>query len=654
MKYVLGIDTGGTFTDGVIIDAESRKILKKAKSPTTREDLTGCIEKCIEALNFSDYSEVEMVVLSTTLATNSVVEGRESEIGLIIIGEEIEDDLPCNNYVYIDGGHDSTGRAVMALDEETIRRAVHSFVGKVKAIAISGYFSIRNPEHEQRARDIVAELCDLPVVCAHELTTSLGFQQRTITAALNAKLIPIITDLYQSLVDTIQKKDMHCPIMVVKSDGSINRIDMLKERPIETILSGPAASIMGAFNLTQAKDAIVMDIGGTTTDIAMIENSEVNINPEGALVGGWRTRVMAAEVYTFGLGGDSYLKIDSAGKYMSVGPQRVFPLCYMADRFPHLLSELEAASKDQKAIAINQKTDAFIFLKQAEPEMKLTHQEQLILNSLQEKPHTLLYLARKLGIDPDFFPYGNLTKYGLLGHVSYTPTDVLHALGESSIWSREAAVLGAGVMARQLGMDQDAFLARAEREIVDCMAVALLQSLVYMEGNSFDIRNNDKSILVRKMLKNDKDKYFDLTAKVRRPVIAIGAPVEAWLPKLKKVLDYELIIPEHAEVANAFGAATGNIVEKADILIKPNVSVGGYGVHLPWGLTMFVELDDAVEYAEKEVRKWIHDKAVQAGSEEPVITIKREELAADADGVRILIEVHIKATAVGRPMKWNG
>ncbi|SDF82639.1 hydantoinase/oxoprolinase N-terminal domain-containing protein, partial [Sporomusa acidovorans] len=255
MRIVLGIDTGGTYTDGVIVELGTGVILKKAKARTTRTDLAIGIKNCIENLAYDNYEEISMVALSTTLATNAVVEGKGSEVGVIIIGNQLIEKLPGGHCVVINGGHDTGGMAYEQLDEETLVQAFKGFRNKVSAIAISGFCSVRNPEHELRAKELAQMHLNLPVVCAHQLATSLGFYQRTVTAYLNAKLLPIITEWIDLIKMVLGSFGINAQIMIVKSDGSLTDIKAAMEKPIETILTGPAASIVGACNLSGKNDA---------------------------------------------------------------------------------------------------------------------------------------------------------------------------------------------------------------------------------------------------------------------------------------------------------------------------------------------------------------------------------------------------------------
>ena len=145
MSFILGMDTGGTYTDGVIIDAAERKIICKSKALTTKEDLTIGIKNCMDALDFGRMDEISSVSLSTTLATNAIVEGRGADVGLIYMGSEPEEAVPAAETALVKGRFDIMGRLKEDIDEDEIRAVLKAMKGKVEALAISGYASVRNP-----------------------------------------------------------------------------------------------------------------------------------------------------------------------------------------------------------------------------------------------------------------------------------------------------------------------------------------------------------------------------------------------------------------------------------------------------------------------------------------------------------------------------
>ena len=359
MTVALGIDTGGTYTDAVLVDHASGKVQASAKALTTRHDLSVGIGQAVAAVfdrraafhsRPMSPTEVDLVALSTTLATNAIVEGQGSPVCLLLIGYDpaliqqygFERDLVTRDVVYLRGGHDGMGNEVEPLDEATAREAILARRERVEAFAISGYFGVRNPAHELRVRALAEELTALPVTCGHELTTRLNAVRRATTATLNARLIPLLWELIVTVDRTLDEQGITAPLMVVKGDGSLVRAEWAMQRPIETILSGPAASVVGAWHLAGRRDVWVVDVGGTTTDIAALRDGRPWLNPEGAQVGEWRTMVEAVDVHTVGLGGDSQVCLNSKGSSLSlvIGPRRVVPLCLLASEHPGVVDEL--------------------------------------------------------------------------------------------------------------------------------------------------------------------------------------------------------------------------------------------------------------------------------------------------------------------------
>lgn len=652
MSLVLGIDTGGTYTDGVVVELKSKQILKKAKALTTREDLSIGIRNCITNLYFTDFNNIRAVSLSTTLATNAIVEGRGCEVGLLMIGCNPIDSLPVKHYYVLPGGHNLKGRPNAELDLEKTRQAIYGLKGKVDAIAISGYLSIRNPEHEIAVMRMVSEILDLPVVCAHQLTTSLGFQERTVTAVLNARLIPIIAELIESVKKVLDEKGIEAPIMVVKGDGCMMGEALAREKPIETILSGPASSIIGGTFLTKAADALVLDMGGTTTDIAILKNGVPRINQEGATVGGWLTRVQAAQIYTYGLGGDSYIQISRDGE-IQVGPQRVWPLCVVANQHPYLVDELKMNFAMTYDLMFAQATDCYMFLKQAA--FALNDQEKQVVEILQTGPRSLYYLTQRMNLDPNLLNLQHLVSLGVLGRISLTPTDILHAKGIYQQWRRDAAEIGVEVLASRMKKSPQEFIRLASEKIINELCLTCIQSLVGCDEQNIKIKHIPAVMyFMQKALSPQQDQGFNCFLKINMPIVGIGAPVRAWLPAMAEKLNTNLIVPEHAEVANAVGAATGKIMETVKVLIKPGEKDGTYLLHAPWECRLFDDLATAVSYALDKAKEQAALAANKAGAKEVELVVTHQDKYAQAGMIEndLYIESLIEITAVERP-EWE-
>lgn len=650
MSLILGIDTGGTYTDGVIVEMQHKKILNKAKALTTREDLAIGIRNCINNLDFDEFDKISVVSLSTTLATNATVEGRGCPVGLLMIGHEPIDKMPVEHYAVLTGGHNIHGRPLDELDEDDIRKRILALKGKVDAVAISGYLSVRNPAHELRVKEMVEEILDLSVVCAHQLTTALGFHERTVTAVLNARLIPIIAELIESVKKVLGEKKIDASMMIVKGDGSLMGETMAREKPIDTILSGPAASIIGGTFLTDTVDALVLDMGGTTTDIALLKNGVPRINREGAMVGGWLTRVQAAEIYTYGLGGDSYLQLGRDGN-LQVGPQRVWPLCVVAHQYPNLVNELNAHFEKNYDLMFAQATDCFMFIKRSTSE-RLTEMQEKVIRILEKGPRSLYYLANMLDLDPNLFSLQHLVDSGVVARISMTPTDILHAKGTYTQWNRDAAKMGVGILANRIGKTREEFIQIASEKIINDLCLTCVQSLVGGEGQALWIKNSETAMyFVDKALSPKGKQILNCSFQIDMPIVGIGAPVEAWLPEVAKKMHTQLVIPDHAEVANAIGAATGKIMETIKVLIKPGENDSGYIMHAPWERNIFETLEEASAYALTEAKRRAVFAAEMAGAKDYELLVNHEDVYAKANMIEgdIYVESRIEVTVVGRP-----
>ncbi|MEL6751478.1 MAG: hydantoinase/oxoprolinase family protein, partial [Pseudomonadota bacterium] len=353
MTISVGIDTGGTFTDAVVMVARdgAQHLVTKAKAPTTHEDLSiGISEALAAAMDSANLAgpDVGLVSLSTTLATNALVEGRGGSVALIAVGFSPRDmeraglaETPgLAKVVVLPGGHTTHGSQAEPLDLTAL--AETSF-DDVDGVAVAGLFATRNPAHEIAVRDAVMKRTGLPVTCSHELSARLNGPKRALTTVLNARLVPLIGALLDAAEGVLSARSIVAPLMVVRGNGALVRADFARTRPIETILSGPAASLVGARHLTGLDAAVVNDIGGTTSDVAVLRGGMPVIDPDGARVGAHRTMVEAVAMRTFGLGGDSAVTLQTEGlaTRIQLGPRRHVPIAKLLSDHPTLHEALE-------------------------------------------------------------------------------------------------------------------------------------------------------------------------------------------------------------------------------------------------------------------------------------------------------------------------
>lgn len=671
MMIALGIDTGGTYTDAALVDHATGQVLFSAKALTTRRDLSIGIGEAIDMVfqqpGAPEPAAVSLTALSTTLATNAIVEGQGSPVCLILIGYDpdlirqyrFEDEMVTDDIVYVQGGHDIHGDEARPLDEAALREVIVARLDQVEAFAVSGYFGVRNPEHELRARALIEDLSGLPVTCGHSLTTRLNSVRRATTVALNARLVPLIRELIETLRQSLHERDIHAPLMVVKGDGSLVRAEWAMRRPIETILSGPAASAVGGWQLArqtvQADAALqsgtlwMIDVGGTTTDIAALRDGRPCLNPEGAQVGRWRTMVEAVDIHTVGLGGDSHVRLNGYRQPL-IGPRRVVPLSLLASEYPQVLRELST----QVAAPPRNEVAAQFLLPRRRPGRSLEGEEKAIMDRLDQGPVSLASLVRDSR-------YGalvlrrveSLVSERMVLRAGFTPTDALHALGSLALWNSEAARLGAQVLAAQGRCGVNDLCHEIVRGVSNLAATALVSKVLGDEANLPDWQRESTAALLLDRALNDGHAH-DLACALtlRQPIVAIGAPVKAYMPRMAEKLHTRLIIPPHAEVANAVGAVAGGVVQRQRVLITPREDGDGLRVHLPHGVEDFFDLEEAVAYTQEQMQPWMESLARQAGADQAEVQMERQDnnVVIHAGWLdRIYLGTELIFTAVGRP-----
>lgn len=652
MSLVLGIDTGGTYTDGVILDPASKTVLAKAKTFTTSGDLTLGIRKCIGSLSAEYYGRIRLVCLSTTLATNAVVEERGCTTALLLTGK-MPDAAPKTEYLkLLKGFCDIKGRIIEDIDKDEVLFAAREIerLG-LDAVAVSGYASVRNPTHEILIKDIIRKTLDIPVVCAHELKPLLGFTERTATALLNARLIPVIGGLIKAAKTALRKKGIEARLMMVKGDGGLMRDDYALERPVDTILSGPAASVLGGLYLTEMKDALIVDMGGTTTDIAVVRNGAARIWRMGARIGERRTHVTAADISTLGIGGDSYIRyFKTAG--LSIGPRRVKPLCVAGKFYPYLLDELKSfRKKEEYELFAEQEPDCFFFERMIDGN-QVSDGEKRICGLLEDGPHSLFFLVDRTGRDAESLSLSRLVDRGILGRISLTPTDILHASGRYEAWNREIAEEGLLLLAGKMGKPAKEVIDIVTGFIIRKIAAACLQSAAGFENRDVDFEKNKAALyLLEKAMGGEASGMLAVNFTLNTRIVALGAPAHAWLPAVAATLGTEAVVPEHAEVANAVGAAAGRVMETVEVLIRPGKDHEGFVMHAPWECARFEILEEALAYAIPAARRYAENLVRKMGGGTFQILETRDDCYTEgtAGGGKSYVETRLLVEAIGIP-----
>ena len=656
---LLGIDTGGTYTDAVLF-SEATGVVAKAKALTTRHDLAEGVSGAVEAVLAKarvPVSAISLVSLSTTLATNALVEGQGGRAGLIMIGfapedlkrDGLQEALGSDPVLFLPGGHNVHGGET-PLDMSALDAALPALGSQVSSFAIAGYFAVRNPDHEKRVRDRIREVSHLPVTCSHELSSKLGGPRRALTTLLNARLVSMIDRLIGSCEDFLKARGIDVPMMVVRGDGALISAAEARLRPIETILSGPAASLVGARYLTGLDNAVVSDIGGTTTDVAVLEKGRPRLDAEGAVVGGFRTMVEAVAMRTYGLGGDSEVKINDRGlkAKLDLGPRRFLPLSLAAALHGDaVLSVLERQLRAPHA----GRHDGRLAVRTGLPEhlaSGLQPQEQALYGRIGMVP---VALADLLVSTPQKATLDRLVARGLVHICGLTPSDAMHVLGRQAQWNGEAARLGLEIAARTKDGSGQPIAASVEalaQLIVDRLtrqsSEAILQACLSEDGAAIDPA---ASLAVDRALKREPG-IVRFSISLDRPLVGLGASAPVYYPAIAEMLSTDAAIPAEADVANAVGAVVGQVRATITVFVT-TPEEGIFIVNGAGASERFVDQQEAFGVARRRAEMMALESARANGAEEPAAVLREEIDAPEVEGSRKLIEARFIASASGRP-----
>ena len=663
MALSLGVDTGGTYTDAVLIRDE-KDVIASAKALTTRHDLAEGIGRAVNAVLEQasvDPSEITLASLSTTLATNALVEGQGGRVALILIGfregdlarHGLKDALAGDPAVQLVGGHNHAGDQKAPLDEDGLRNWLHEHGREVSGYAVAAQFATRNPAHEQRVAAMVQDITGRPVSCSHHLSSKLNGPKRAMTAVLNARLIGMIDRLINRAEDRLIELGVKAPLMVVRGDGALISADFARERPIETILSGPAASIVGARWMTGAQDALVSDIGGTTTDVAVLRDGRPSIDPDGARVGPYRTMVEAVAMRTTGLGGDSEVHFVSEGLKggVTLGPRRLLPIALIALDAPKVVH----ASLDEqlRASAPGEYDGRFLRAVSGVPREGLEAREETLLERIGDRVQPMTKVLRNR---IELKALRRLVERGIVQIAGVTPSDASHVLGSLSSWDREAAekaiILfgrrrnGSGNMLAPNPMDMAKIIVD---QLTDQTVLALLETAFSEESASFNLPAEQlaRHVLTQRGLDGHKG-LLRLDIGLNRPVIGLGASASTYYPAVGERLGCQMDLPTHAGVANAIGAVVGRVtIRRSGEVSAP--AEGRYRVHLESGPQDFMNSQEALDKLEKHLSDTAQNEAIAAGAEGIRITVNRDIRTAEAEGREIFVQAILTVEASGRP-----
>jgi len=499
---ILGIDIGGTHTDAVCIN--EKDIVATAKA-VTGNDLVSSILEVVRALGI-DYSAISRVVLSTTLSTNAIIEKKYAPTGMIVSagpGIDPRHYFLTDDFYLVDGAIDHRGREYIPVREDQVRGVAGELKGKgITGVGIVSKFSVRNSSHETMIRSLIdSDFQNISM--GHAMSGSLNFHRRLNTTYFNTAVMPVQVRFVESVRKALQELGIHCTMLFLKADGGTYSSSAADRLPVETILSGPAASMMGAVAL--CKDSVtttlVLDVGGTTTDIGVLIGGIPILEPKGVNIRGLKTLVRGLKVVSVGAGGDSFVHLD--GDAIRVGPQRQGPPAVMG------------------------------------------------------------------GSDP-------------------TPMDAFAVLGEFDRGDKTRAFEAVSAIAQKLGREVDA----VAREIISVMVHNIKEGAL----DFIDEVNRHPVYTIYEML------HPELVEP--KQIMVIGGPARQLKPYIEEVFGLKCIVPDHAMVANALGAAlartTAQITMLADTQLRRLVCPE---LGIEEEVSRMLSLEDLKRMGEEAIRK---------------------------------------------------
>lgn len=662
MKLGIGIDTGGTYTDAVVYDFDNGQILGSAKSPTTRHDLKIGILGAIDGLPKEILREVEVISLSTTLATNACVEDRGGRAKLIFFGGDKtvidrygrECGLPPAEEICLQESFTSfSGTAEREPDWEQFKETIKTGFDGLDGVGIVEMNATRTgAAAEKKAKAIFGETYDIPVVCGHELFSELNVLRRGASTLLNAGLFPVIRTFLQAVKKALLERDIHPEaLVIVRSDGSLMSEEFAALHPVETLICGPAASAIGCARLTDRKNSMIVDMGGTTTDIAFVQNGVPVTVTSGVSIGKWKTFVNGLYVKTFGLGGDS--AVHYQGKELVLEEYRVVPLCAAAKRYPRIKENLQAL---EKRVHTRFLYEHYLPVRDIEDSAVYNEEEKALCRALKDGPLLVSEAAAAVGKDVYTLRADRLVKDGVIQLCGFTPTDAMHILGDFTEYDAEAARLGAEFIAVNTGKTVeevcDGVYDAVKKKMYIQIVKAMLEnkSPIYMKNGM----NSDVERFISESYeetKNGEGALFSAVFRTKYTLVGAGAPIGIFLPDVAKLLGTEAIVPENHGVANALGAIIGSISADCTVDIREDEDDTGescYAVFGKEGRTNFAQLEDAVDFAKQEAENGAKLAAVQRGAKGDITvscTVKTSE--STVRGLPIYLGTKITAHAAG-------
>ncbi len=675
---IIGIDTGGTCTDAVLYDTQEGRVLCAGKAQTTRNDLEIGIMEALDTLDPELLKTAKMIALSTTLATNAGVENKGARAKLLLIGfdENVMERVKgiyasygltdMTRFIVIDAKAEGAYANHYDPDWEDLKRRAGEYFDDCDSVGIVQMNPRSNGgRFELTALKVLREVMDKPLTIACDISNETDILKTCAGTLLNARLIPLMQELIGAVQSAVAKRGLDIPVSIVRSDGTIMSEEMATLHPVETLMSGPAASAVGGCALAGEHNGLIIDMGGTTTDIVVVHDGIPERAVNGIRIGQWKTMVKGIRVDTFGLGGDSAVRYKNNELYLDT--ERVIPVSVLAEQYDTVVPALERLA-DRKYSSACFMHEFYVLQKPIGGKTGYTDREQQICEMLKEGPLITFELAEKIGCYPKFLRTEKLESESVLMKSGLTPTDMMILKGDFTLYEKAAAEAAIRCLWANISLPleqvQDAVYEMVIRKMYGCIGRVLLQrqyakrkkllSPEYIEElldcfyeqakKRVEIKKGNASLTEEELTDGA---YLKLTA--AEPLIGVGAPIHVFLPRVAELLNTRAILPQHEDVANAIGAAVSRRIATDELRIKAEYQGAmyvGLSLHEDGKKFFFEDTEEAIRFGKEVLTRSLRRKAALQGVEgEPVIRITVDENRVLHSQSGALLEINLRGEA---------
>lgn len=621
----IGIDTGGTCTDAAIYDIETKEILAVGKTLTTKTNLEIGIANVLDQLPEALLRQAQSLALSTTLATNACVENKGCRAKLLIIGATPDIIGSLRSELYHHGISDMSQLIVLDAKPENLyshpydpdwaalEASIPELFSDCDSIGVVQAYPMANGgRFELTDLRLLREHLTIPVTIAYDISKEVDFLRICASTLLNARLMPLISEFLLAIHRVMARRGLDIPILIVRSDGILMSEEMARSCPVETLLCGPAASVTGGLELAEAEDAIVLDMGGTTTDIAMIRHRDPVMAADGIMIGPYRTSVKGVDARAVSLGGDTAVRCENDRLYLDT--VRSIPISILADSYPYVIEDLKAlALSDYMQTRLSH--EFYVLQKDIAGKAGFTDREYAICEALKAGPLITSRLAEAIHIDVYNLNTKHLEQEGIVIKSGLTPTDMMVLKGDLTLFDSAAAEETLKCISKKTRIPTDRIPDMVYEMVIRAMYRHLGAFLLHQQypGQKSPFAPEHTEALLDALYeqaRHRKGEIAELTLKTALPLVGIGAPIHVFLPTVAELFGTRAILSEYAHVANALGAACAQRVARLDVNVFVNTTDpenGGFYVMADCKRHLFKELEDAVAFgkttAEAEVRK---------------------------------------------------